>query len=388
MKLSRHIIITLFTFLLGFGVISAVHASEPAYQIVKTEKIKNQQYHVKDTSGFGYDNSHREKIISLKDYDHSTLQASQVRTYQFKQGKKNVRVTFYYVTVGGKSAWVWNGYLASGRASFDIKAPDAIAMDDQNGKVLYSKNGNTNVPVASMIKILTVYMTFQKIANHKGSWNNTIKVPENLAKMSVDQTCGGFELKAGNSYKISDLYQAAMIDSSNAATTLLGIWVSGSNTNHIKAMRSLVASWGIKDSYLISASGLDNTDLSKFSTVFPGSGSHDQNLVSVNGIAVIARHLINEYPQVLQVSSKNSAKVAGQTIDNVNTTLPGRRFNNPSLHIDGLKNGYTDRAGYCFVGTGHVPGKHRLITVVVNDESMSTDTNALMKHVYSENIMK
>lgn len=176
---------------------------------------------------------------------------------------------------------------------------------------------------------------------------------------------------------------AALIDSSNAVATRLGVWVSGSNAKHIRAMSNLLSSWGV-NAHIVSASGLDNTDLSRFKYQLPGSGYWDQNYISANGMAVIGRNLLNRFPQVTKITSENDMKVCGQTIHNVNTTLPGRKYNVPSLKIDGLKNGYTGRAGYCLMGTGKMDGKHRIITVVVNDENMSTDTTALMQHGYKK----
>ncbi|WP_252893614.1 hypothetical protein [Lentilactobacillus senioris] len=47
-----------------------------------------------------------------------------------------------------------------------------------------------------------------------------------------------------------------------------------------------------------------------------------------------------------------------------------------------MKTGYTPRAGLCLVATSQKAGKHRLITVVLNDQNEFTETNSLMKHVY------
>ncbi|GAF37973.1 D-alanyl-D-alanine carboxypeptidase [Lentilactobacillus farraginis DSM 18382 = JCM 14108] len=62
--------------------------------------------------------------------------------------------------------------------------------------------------------------------------------------------------------------------------------------------------------------------------------------------------------------------------------MPGRAYYQASLKVDGLKTGFTDLAGYCFVGTGKKAGHDRLITVVLHDENEFTETRSLMNHVY------
>ncbi len=80
-------------------------------------------------------------------------------------------------------------------------------------------------------------------------------------------------------------------------------------------------------------------------------------------------------------------RVDGQLLYNYNNLLPGRRYYDSSLKVDGLKTGFTNLAGYCFVGTGQKSGHDRLITVVLHDEDEFTETRSLMQYVYARNLI-
>ncbi len=104
-------------------------------------------------------------------------------------------------------------------------------------------------------------------------------------------------------------------------------------------------------------------------------------------MTLIANHLITDYPAVLTDASKGSVTVSGQLCYNYNNLLPGRKYYEKALNVDGLKTGYTDLAGYCFVGTGQKSGHDRLITVVLHDANEFTETRSLMDHVYSAGLI-
>ena len=170
------------------------------------------------------------------------------------------------------------------------------------------------------------------------------------------------------------------MDSSNNAAIALGQWVSGSNAKFIKKMNAQAKSWDLDKASFVSASGLENSDLKAFGYSY---GKANANMVSAKDVALIARHLIQDYPRVLTDGSVGSKTVNGQLCYNYNNMLPGRKYYKSSLNVDGLKTGYTPLAGYCFVGTGQKTGKHRVITVVLHDENEFTETQSLMNHAYS-----
>jgi len=381
---KRGLLALLLTLAVGIGFSHVTLAAAASYSTVSSKTVTKTAYHKKSSAGALYNQTHTYKIAALKAHPNTTWYATQRAT--LKHG--NSKGIYLYVSNKGGSikGWVWHGYLKKGAAPFSLKyAKGATAMDAKTGKVIWSKAGNTARPIASVSKIMTLYLTLQKVNSGSGSWNDVVDTSsKGLRMMGNSASCGGFKFKAGHKYTVKDLYYAAYLDSSNNAAIALGQWVSGSNGAFIRKMNSQAKSWGLKHASFVSASGLENSDLAAFSYSY---GSANANKVSPNDVATIARHLITDYPQVVSDGQIGSKTVDGQLCYNYNNLLPGRKYYQSSLNVDGLKTGYTPLAGYCFVGTGQKSGKHRVITVVLHDENEFTETRSLMNHAYKSSSM-
>ncbi|GLB46556.1 hypothetical protein WR164_05350 [Philodulcilactobacillus myokoensis] len=269
--------------------------------------------------------------------------------------------------------------------NYNVKhARAAVAMDANTGNVVYNKNGDKRMKIASVAKLMTLYLVAQKAQSINNGWNQQVNTSNaGLKRMSYNSTLnGGFKFKR-NHYSVKQLFRAALVGSSNNSAIALGQWVSGSNKSFIKAMNRQAKAWNLNASF-VSASGLENNDLARYGFWAKG-GYYAGNEVSANSVATIARNVLNEYPSIVNDAKRLSIKVAGQRLTNVNSLLNGGRLSHFSkgLYIDGLKTGYTGPAGLCFVGTSQKPGKDRMITVVLHDDYEFTDTTSLMQHLYS-----
>ncbi|MBW1605256.1 D-alanyl-D-alanine carboxypeptidase family protein [Lactobacillus sp. Sy-1] len=260
-------------------------------------------------------------------------------------------------------------------------AAAAIAIDANNGQIIYAKNINQKMKVASTAKLMTLYLVVRK-AQETNGWNQVVDTSNaGLRSMSYNNNIGGgFKFIAGHKYTVRQLYQAALIQSSNNAAIALGQWVAGSNGKFIDMMNKQAKAWGISATFN-SPSGLENNDLVSYGYKYSG-GATAGNMVSAKALAVIAQHMLTYYPQVVNDAKKRTAKVDGQNLYNYNNLLKGRAFYDASLRVDGLKTGYTPAAGLCFVGTGQLVGKHRLITVTINDPYEFSDQRDLMRYIY------
>ncbi|WP_203619824.1 D-alanyl-D-alanine carboxypeptidase family protein [Apilactobacillus nanyangensis] len=259
-------------------------------------------------------------------------------------------------------------------------ASAAVALDATKNKVIYSQNGDKKIKVASLAKLMTLYLTIQKAEKTNG-WNQVVDTSsKGLKELGSDVELGGFKFKDGHKYTVRDLYKAALVQSSNNSAIALGQWVAGgSNVKFIKMMNEQAKAWHL-DATFVSSSGLENSDLAKFGYAQVG-GKDDANMISAKSIAIIADHVLSIYPKAIDDAKQVYEKVDGQTLFNENSLLPGRPFYDESLHVDGLKTGYTVAAGLCLVATAQQPGKDRVITVVVNDYAEFSDTAKLIKLV-------
>ncbi len=212
--------------------------------------------------GAFYNQAHTKKIVNLKTHPYTTYYVTKEAV--MKNGSK--KAVFYYAkSASGIGGWVWNKYLTKGKSPFGLKyAKSYLAMDAKTGEVLASHNGNTQRLVASTGKLMTIYLAVQK-AEKENAWNKTVSVAgSGLRSMGLSSAVGGFQFKTGHKYTVKQLYDAALIESSNNAAIALGRWVSGSNAKFIKKMNAQAAAWGGLSSKtkFVSASGLENDDLS------------------------------------------------------------------------------------------------------------------------------
>ena len=110
--------------------------------------------------------------------------------------------------------------------NLDVKS--AIAIDSNSGQILYAKNADKTLPIASMTKLITVYLTLNAIKNKKLSWNQKVKPTASIVKVANNAEYSNVPLKMGHSYTIRQLYQATLIESANGAAMLLGQTIAGS----------------------------------------------------------------------------------------------------------------------------------------------------------------
>ena len=251
--------------------------------------------------------------------------------------------------------------------SFDVPAKAAIAVDFDTGKILYEKNSETPLPIASMSKLLSAYLVYEAIDTKKIKWDDTVPFDDALIKLTEDPDLSNIPIKKELTYTVEDNVKAMLISSSNVSTTALARLISGSEQAFVDSMNQHVKDWGINDATFISASGLDTQDLAKADR-YPNSKYEDSNILSAKDMVIVARHLISDYPEVLDIT-KQSHYTLFQGTDNEETFWSSNLML-PDLYyytegVDGLKTGTTPNAGACFIGSTIQNGR-RIITVVMN----------------------
>lgn len=260
-----------------------------------------------------------------------------------------------------------------------VPARAAYVMDAQSGQVLYQQNANRRYPIASLTKLLTVYLTVQAINDGKINWDDQVPIDSDLIRLSHNSVFSSLRMKSSDKFTVRQLVEAAMVASSNSAASALGDYVAGSNAAFIQLMNQQSQAWGI-NAHFISSSGLDNSDLDKYNYRLPGTGAKEENLVSAKAISIVAQHLLQADPQITKISSQTQARVNGTQIFNENGSLKGQANYDKDTHIDGLKTGYTENANLCFTATFTVDGE-RMIATILGGNTTFTAMNKLVKQV-------
>lgn len=264
-----------------------------------------------------------------------------------------------------------NGSLAAvAHADDGVAAKAAITMDAQTGQILYQKNANQLRAVASCTKILTLAVIEQDVANGKLKWNQKIKINKHVAKTSTDWHFSNVELKQGHSYTVRSLCESMMIVSADGSAEALALADAGSTQAFNKKMQAVAKKAGVTDAKIYNMIGLSNGELG--ANGIKGVSKKAENAFSAKDMALIARYLVNKYPDALNITKANDVefKVSDKqsyNMKNINAMLPNNGASPKNGTMDGLKTGSTDKAGNCFVGTG-VFNNRRLITVVLGTD--------------------
>ena len=267
---------------------------------------------------------------------------------------------------------------------FDVAAKHAIAIEANTGKILYEKDATQPVEIASITKLITVYLVYEAIEQGKISLTTPVDISDYPYQLTTNSEASNVPLDARN-YTVEELLEVTLVSSANSAAIALAEKVAGSEKDFVDMMKAKLQEWGIQDATLVNSTGLNNETLGD--NIYPGSKKDDENKLSAYDVAIVARNLILKYPQVLEITKKPSSTFAGMTITSTNYMLedmPAYRGG-----IDGLKTGTTDKAGESFVGTTVEKGM-RIITVVLNANTQAgnpysrfTATSNLLDYISS-----
>ena len=264
-------------------------------------------------------------------------------------------------------------FLAPGHVqaeqTIELEAESAILVDAETGKILYSKNADIALPPASMTKMMTEYLVWEAIESGEISWDQTTQISEYAYQISANPSFSGIGLQQDKDYTVKSLYQAMAINSDNATTIALAELIAGSEGEFVRRMNEKGEELGLPEFKFVNSTGLENESLGDN---YPeGTDPNGVNLLSARSAALLAYHLVTDYPESLEVSSIPEIEFDDRLIRNYNWMLPHETTYLEQYHyegVDGLKTGFTTLAGYCFTGTAEVNGK-RLITVVMKTES-------------------
>ncbi len=257
-----------------------------------------------------------------------------------------------------------------------IDAKAAIAVDAKTGKIFYAQNADEVLGIASMTKLLSIYLVLDAIKEEKIKWQDTVSIPDYLYPLSQNMELSNVPLYPENTYTVKDLYEASLIVSANAAVIALANYVAGDEAKFVSLMKEKLASLNIEDAKIVNSSGLTNVYLGENRVL--GTELDDENYMSAKDMAKMTRQLLLDHPEILE-TTKLAKKEFGEKLaeplqmESWNWMLPG--LSNETAGVDGLKTGTTDLAGACFVGTREKDGQ-RVITVVMHANQHDQDPKA------------
>ncbi|WDL94667.1 D-alanyl-D-alanine carboxypeptidase [Bacillus sp. HNR-4] len=254
-------------------------------------------------------------------------------------------------------------------SALNIEAGAAILVEANSGKILYQKNADELLSIASMTKMMSEYLVNEAVAKGKLKWDQKVKVSEYAYKISQDRSLSNVPLRNGEYYTVKELYEAMAIYSANGATIALAEAIGGKEVDFVKLMNNKSKELGLKNYKFVNSTGLTNKDLKGQHP--EGTNPDEENKMAARDVAILAQRLIQDFPKTLdtaKISKKTFREGTTDRIDmiNWNWMLPG--LSKAYDGVDGLKTGSTPEAGECFTGTIEKDGM-RFISVVINTKS-------------------
>jgi len=214
--------------------------------------------------------------------------------------------------------------------SQDIRS--AIVGDMETGEIFYEYNSTETVELASITKLMTYLLAREAIDAGDVSLDDDVYISENAT------SSGGSSLYllSGESLKLDLLMNSMLIVSGNDAAVAIAEHVSGDVDSFIDKMYEKADQIGITTARFINPNGMP-TDYVET----------DQNFMSAEDIFKLARYILMKYPDITQVTSQLKVVIPERNFaKNASNKLLGELEG-----VDGLKTGYTDKAGMCLVST-------------------------------------
>ena len=225
-------------------------------------------------------------------------------------------------------------------------ATSGILMEANTGKIIFEKDKDKQVSIASMTKMVAQIIILEEIEKKNIKWTDKVTVSRNAASMGGSQ----IYLGEGEVITVEDLMKGISVASGNDATVAMAEYISGSEEKFVKRMNKKVKELGLKNTHFVNCTGLDEEG--------HYSSSYDQ--------AIIARELLIKHPDIIKFSSIYEDYLREDT-DNkfwlVNTNKLIRFYDG----ADGLKTGHTDNAGYCLAATAK-RNDLRIIAIVLGEK--------------------
>ncbi len=245
----------------------------------------------------------------------------------------------------------------------NLYARSAVLMDADTGRILFGKNDNEVMPMASTTKIMTLLVTLEH-----ADLDEIVEVSARAASMPDVQ----LHIREGERYRLQDLCYSLMLESHNDSAVAIAEHVGGTVEGFAAMMNQKAKHLGCYHTYFITPNGLDAED------------EHGKHSTTARDLARIMRCCIkNEtFLSITREPSWTFTDMDGNrsfTVQNKNAFLQ---------MMEGAltgKTGFTNEAGYCYVGALE-RGEKRLITVVLacgwpNHKTWKwVDTKALMNY--------
>lgn len=257
------------------------------------------------------------------------------------------------------------------KASSDVPtvAEYVFVTDFSSGRVLMEKQHDLPMKPASMAKIMTTYIVFDRIAEGSLALSDQFVVSEKAWKMGGSRSF----LQAGRSYSLDELLHGVIIQSGNDAAVVIAEGISGSEENFVAEMNMTAKKLGMTKTRFTNATGWPHPDLT--------TTAEDLGILAT---AMIRNFPAETYPDLYPIYRKKTYTLNKIKQGNRNPLLYGKSAANNG--VDGLKTGYTSESGYGLVASAERDGQRVIMVLngMKSKKERSSESRRLMDFIFRE----
>ena len=254
--------------------------------------------------------------------------------------------------------------IAQAQPKIETLADFAVIMDYETGEFLFEKNAHERTAPASMSKLMTVAIVFEKLKAGEISLDDEFSVSEKAWRM------GGSKMwvRVDTKIRLDDLLRGIIIQSGNDACIVVAENIAGTEEAFAELMNRKAREWGLTDSTFANATGWPD----------------ENQKMSTADLAKLARKIIRDYPEYY--SFYNEREFTWEKITQANR--------NPILDAfpgaDGLKTGHTEESGYGLVASARNDGQRRIVVMngLESERERATESQRLLRIAFNDFVDK
>lgn len=236
-----------------------------------------------------------------------------------------------------------------------------VTIEASTGRILYSQDEHKRLPMASTTKILTAIVAIENCDDLDKKYE--------ISKSATGIEGSSIYLKAGEHLSVRELLYGLMLRSGNDSAVAIAEIISGSVEKFVLLMNEYCKKLNLKDTSIVTVNGLHN----------------ENHYSSAYDLAIISAYAMkNEiFAEIVKTKQKNIDNEFSKFSDHIRVLVNKNRFLDMVNGADGVKIGYTKKAGKCFVGSATRNGM-QVIFVCLNAKTMFDDACKYIEKAFKE----
>jgi len=265
-------------------------------------------------------------------------------------------------TASADAGWVSETSAKNTDKTLNITARAAFLLEGNSGKVLFAKDADKQLPIASMVKIMTLAVIYDALEVGQIKMTDEVMVSRNASGMGGSQAFLDFD----SSYKVEELIKSIVLASANDSCVAMAELIAGNEDDFVVKMNELAAKLGMKNTSYVNCTGL------------PAVGGYS----SARDSAIVYSYIMKSpfYSLFNNVWMYDLTHPSGRVTGLTNTNKHARFYQG----CEGGKTGFTSESGHC-ITVAALRRNLKPIAVIVgagNSQTRFDESRALMDYVF------